>query len=430
MAKFKPDVQALEEMRAKGENVNFPESPGDSLSREEIARQVKSGREGRIHGLIALDGDLERSLSRDPLTDFFALDHTNVPIGNRSYRPRRLLYYVEGLEGRPWKAVFLSSEQRYKEISPNTLEIAEPGGTSRAISIKATKSRAPDLAHFIVELKPETVKFLIEHDFRVLPKAPEELFKQARKSPKILEALAKYPVLPPDAFVGVGKVELRITDPNLRLSVEPGGAWGAHILKNHNTLIAFAAGHMEEFRIIPADGAPVYVVMREVLSTYEGTIVKVVMDDSAGNVMAEFDQQQLLRTGKGGPPNPMLEHVRSTETRITKPYAFYTIAKEGEFDAGIGTFRFKESSLRLPPETTRGAVGDAAEEKPFTYKMRKFTKAQGGQVQATELVEVVAADAYRRTSSLLDDLLAIEVSLGKRFPEEIAEVIRRLRKQK
>lgn len=423
------DVLLEEDLQRNG-NINFTEKQGQTFQREYIQSAVEMQRTGKIHGLISLDTELSRSLSRDPLADPFAIDRRHFPLGDAGRLPRRLLYF---LEGNPMRLVLVMLEHQFREVLPRSLEVAVADGASRTLStLDEVEMRQPDLGRVTWELKPEYADFLRKNDFRVFLKDPTALFKEAKEVARVRDALKGFAVLPADAFRGVRGLNVSVTDWNLNtLSVSPGGTWAPHIAKGRNTLVAMLFGTITEFGLVPADGARVSTCMREILVPYEGTITEALLKEPSGATKtAEFDAQKLLRGTANTPPHPELPDIRMTRTRFTRPYAFVSILNEGVFDAAKGTVRDLNTSVRLPPtDVFTGEPGKPWRRvRPFWYKVQQVTRDSTGRVHPTGQYVEVGPEAFNRTAKLLDDINAIAKSLERVIPDEVGKAVKHARK--
>jgi hypothetical protein len=448
MVDFVSQDVLLEENLQRDGNINFSEKQGQTFQREYIQGAIEMQRTGKIHGLVSLDTELSRSLSRDPLANPFAIDRRHFPLGDAGRLPRRLLYFIEGksMEGKKFmRAVLVLLEHQFPEVLPRSLEVPVSGGASRTLStLDEVEMRQPDLGRVTWELTPKYADFLRKNDFRVFLKDPTALFKEAKEVARVRDALKGFAVLPADAFRAVRGLNVSVTDWNLKtLSVSPGGKWMSHTLKTRNTVVAMFSGTMTEFGLVPADEARVSTCMREILVPYEGTITEALLKEPGGATKtAEFDAQKLLRDSvdesqkvlldaPAKKPHPELSAVRATRTRFTCPYAFVSILTEGVFDAATGTVKDLNTSVRLPPSTTDVVSGKSGSpwrrargKQPFSYKVQEYTRDSTGRVRSTGTYVEVGPEAFNRAAKLLDDINAIAKSLERAIPDEVGKAVK------
>jgi hypothetical protein len=111
--------------------------------------------------------------------------------------------------------------------------------------------------------------------------------------------------------------------------------------------------------------------------------------------------------------NPLLEQVRSTQTRFKAPYAqtYLTFENIGEYDRRIGTVAFRDvpgqpEGLVLPPEN-RVVIGQKL-------------------ADGTTVMKEVELPYGAELSAITPEIRAVASSFRAALPEEIAVALRRL----
>jgi hypothetical protein len=205
---------------------------------------------------------------------------------------------------------------------------------------------------------------LVSSKLRDRPRGPSgqlgSVAYAAKRSAAVRQALAGVPVLPSETFHDLAHLRCTTTDWNLCLYSKK--MFAEHLLKGRNTHVSLPSDFIKEFNITLADKAPVFFRHREAFIPYESLVTMAIVDET--DKPRPISTEELLRYKKGeatdplrGEANPLLEQLRSTETRFKAPYAktYLTYENSGVYDRRVRTVVFHDiagqpEGLLLPPD--------------------------------------------------------------------------------
>jgi hypothetical protein len=191
-----------------------------------------------------------------------------------------------------------------------------------------------------------------------------------------------------------------------------------HLLKGRNTHVSLPSDFIKEFNITLADKAPVFFRHREAFIPYESLVTMAIVDET--DKPRPISTEELLRYKKGeatdplrGEANPLLEQLRSTETRFKAPYAktYLTYENSGVYDRRVRTVVFHDiagqpEGLLLPPDK-RVVIGKKLPD-------------------GTVLIKEVTLPYRANLAPVLAEARAIASSLRAALPVEIAVALKRV----